>query len=255
LNTQVFVAKYVADPARWEPRNVGVIVMLDGRPSCRFLGEKAGGEIDGRSIRHAVGAPVDVYREWVRYWRRSVLVEGRDPGSLETPSEATFFVQKAGEAWVSEGAKREIDDLVSEYFRRLVSDEEPPGVAELKVAVERLLADTGVAALAHFKRDVVVESSGRFGQHRERFRFAYGYNNGHRLVGHRVPLGIESLVHDALYRYLNLPEEVHAVSFVHGWAGERKVSAAAANLAEASTVVDVAATGAASEMGRLFGSG
>jgi hypothetical protein len=254
LTTEVFVAKYVPDPARWEPRNVGVILMVNGSPACRFIGEKAGGKIDGRSIRHTVGAPVEVYREWVRYWRRLILTEGRDPGTLEGPPEATFFVQKSGEAWFDAGTKRAIDDLVAEYFHRLVSDEEPPGVAELKVEVERLLTDSGVAASPHFKRDVVVESSGRFAQHRERFRFPYGYENGQRLVAQRVPLGIEALVHDALYRYLNLPDDVHAVSFVHGWAGGTKVSAAAANLAERSTVVDVEATGAASELGRLFNS-
>ncbi|MBF6605930.1 MAG: hypothetical protein IVW53_10155 [Chloroflexi bacterium] len=250
MTTEIYLAKYVPDPARWEPRNIGVIVRADGSVGCRFLGEKTSGAIDGRSIRHSVGAPVDVYREWVRFWRRSIVEERQDPASLRARPEATFFVQAAGEVWLDDRPDASIEGLVGEYFRRLVADEEPPGALELKVEVERLLAETGMLARAGFKRDVVIESSGNVARHRERLRFPYAFENGHRLVGHRVPLGIETLVHDALYRYLNLPQDVRAISFVHGF-DEVVGSPAAANLAALSTVIDVATPAAAAELDRL----
>lgn len=250
MTNEIFLAKYVPDPARWEPRNVGVIVRADDAVRCRFLGEKTDGVIDGRSIRHSVGAPAGVYREWVRFWRRSIVDEGRDPVSLQARPEATFFVQAAGEVWLDARPDTSIDELVGEYFRRLVADEEPPGAVELKAEVERLLTETGVSARPEFKRDVVIESSGRYASHRERFRFPYAFENSHRLVGHRVPLGIDTLMHDALYRYLNLPQDIRAISFVHGF-DEVGGSPAAANLATFSTIIDVATPAAAAELESL----
>jgi hypothetical protein len=251
MTTQIYLAKYVPDPARWEPRNVGVIVLADDSVRCRFLGEKTSGVIDGRSIRHSVGAPAGVYREWVRFWRRTIIDERRDPASLQARPEATFFVQPAGEVWVEARPDAPIDDLVGEYFHRLVADEEPPGAVELKVEVERLLTETGMSSRPEFKRDVVIESSGRLARHRERFRFPYSFENSHRLVGHRVPLGIDTLMHDALYRYLNLPHDVRAISFVHGF-DEVAGSPAAANLATLSTIIDVATPVAGAELESLI---
>jgi hypothetical protein len=250
MTTQIYVAKYVPDPARWEPRNVGVIVSTDGAVACRFVGERAPGVIDGRSIRHSVGAPADVYREWVRFWRRSIVEERLDPESLETAPGSSFFVRAAGEVWLEERPGRPIDDLLTDYFRRLVQDEEPPGVAALKAEVETLLSQTGIAHRPEFRRDVVIQSSGTPSLHREQFHFPYSFENGVRRVGQRVPLGIEALVHDALYRYINLPSDVTAVSFVHGL-DEVSQSPAIANLVGLSAVIDVGAPDAAQKLQNL----
>jgi hypothetical protein len=58
-------------------------------------------------------------------------------------------------------------------------------------------------------------------------------------------------MHDALYRYLNLPQDVRAISFVHGF-DEVAGSPAAANLATLSTIIDVATPAAGAELESLI---
>jgi hypothetical protein len=248
MTTRVYVAKYVPDPARWEPRNVGVIVVDGTERAARFLAEEPTGKIEGRQVRYAVGAPAEVYREWVHYWRRVVIREGTDPAELSTSDASTFFVHEAGEI-LADTEPRPIDVMVSDYFKRLVAHEDRQEV-ELKEAVEQLLRATKLDET--LQRDV--EVSGRPANTRERperFRFEYGRRNGHLIVGHRVPLQMDAFVHDALYRYGRLPSDVVPVSFVQGFDREGD-KPAVRNLEVWSTVVDVLSADAPAEVERAF---
>lgn len=57
------IAKVLPDHARFEPRNVGVILCRDGECIARFLGEGPNGEIDA-AVREALGIGHD-YDTWV----------------------------------------------------------------------------------------------------------------------------------------------------------------------------------------------
>ena len=68
-----FLAKYVPDLTRMEPRNVGVIVWTPEGVDARFLAETPDrpGEVDGRSIPSFV-TNAQAYKQWVAYWRKEL---------------------------------------------------------------------------------------------------------------------------------------------------------------------------------------
>lgn len=250
MTARIFLAKYVPDAARWEPRNVGVIVDVDGVRKARFLAEDAGGNIDGYRARWAVGAPIEVYREWVRFWRREIVERGEDPLSPDDRGPQTFFVDQAGQV-LAESEPRTVDLMVDEYFGRLVH-QEAQGEVELREAVESLIAATEIERRSAFKRDVTVEAEkARGAEVAERFRFPYAVQNGHLIVGHRIPLQIDAFVHDALFRFSRLPTGVEAVSFVNGFHREAH-KPPVKNLEVYSRVVDVSEPTAASDLERAF---
>jgi hypothetical protein len=251
MTTKVYVAKYVADPARWEPRNVGVLVDQGDKRAARFLGEDPSGKVDGNKVRHAVGAPADVYRSWIKHWRKALVDGDGDPDRADQRRDIdTFFIQQAGEVLV-EAASRSLDQVVEAYFRRLVHQEDPRDL-ELRAAVEKVLSLAALTDKLDFERDVEVKAEpGKTNEIQETFRFDYGRRNGHLIVGQRVPLQIDAFVHDALYRYGRLPGDVRPVSFVQGFENEAK-KPAVRNLEVWSTVVDVSAPDAAEDVVRAF---
>jgi len=244
--TKIYVAKYVPDPARWEPRNIGVVVAGKDRTVARFIGEKAAGGIDGHRVRHDVGAPAQIYREWVEYWQR-MISEGADLANLATREGADFMLVEAGDVWLERG--RSLKDQLADYFSRLVQPDAEPGEAELRRQVEEVLAVSDFGPEVQLKRDVVVPGKNVKGK--EPVKFAYGFQNGHLIVGHRVALGIETLVHDALYRYIAVGDQVPKVTFVQATPGDSK--AHLATLREYSTVIDVSSPDAAGDLQAAIG--
>src|SRR5947208_424234 len=66
---QLAVVRYVPDPIRDEPRNVGVIAWRRGEVAARFVGEDAAGDMDRRHISRRIVPDAQTYVEWVGYWR------------------------------------------------------------------------------------------------------------------------------------------------------------------------------------------
>lgn len=236
MSTQIILAKFVPDPARWEPRNIGIVVLSGQEIRVRFLCEKDDGSINGRQVRYSVGAPTETYKEWVRYWRRVLVSEGRDPLDLPRVEGSSFFLAKAGEIWAGVQDTATVDDLLSEYFARLVQPtEEGPATEHLKVRADRVIIDAGIADQPAFQRDIELPSHDL--TRKESYRFPYSYRNGHLVVGRPVPL-VEMNVHDALWHYQHIDSTIRKVSFVQGL-GETEDSAAVGLLEEMSTVIDV----------------
>ena len=240
--TKIYLAKYVPDQARWEPRNVGVIITNGDRAVARFIGEKVGGGVDGRRVRHAIGAPAPIYREWVQFWRR-MITEHADFDNLPARPGADFFLTEAGEVWAA-APDRPISAQLTDFYGRLVQREAEPGEAELRQQVEDVITGSHLAARVEIRRDVVVAGTEVEGN--EQVKFAYGFQNGHMVYGHRVPLGIETLVHDALYRYIAVGKRVPKVSFVRVGAGESRSHLT--SLRAYSTVIDVGKSDAADRL-------
>lgn len=67
MTARYWIAQYIEDVFRNEPKNVGVFVETKGQIAARFIGEDESGTIDGRRLRSF--AFPDVYRQWVEYWR------------------------------------------------------------------------------------------------------------------------------------------------------------------------------------------
>lgn len=66
--SRYFVAKYIPDLIRQEPRNIGVVLWTPSGVLARFIGEDDDGRLDSRRVPEWLG-DATVYREWVAFWR------------------------------------------------------------------------------------------------------------------------------------------------------------------------------------------
>jgi hypothetical protein len=89
-----WIAKYVDDPFRDEPRNVGVIIEHNGVFAARFFGEREDGVFDARRIRSKFLYP-NVYSQWRDFWRQKI--REKDLSAILKGSTANFFVREGGE--------------------------------------------------------------------------------------------------------------------------------------------------------------
>ena len=133
MTAEYWIVQHVADLFRNEPRNVGVVVRLNGQNFARFFGEDADQRLDRRRIK-ALPYP-DVYRQWVQYWRSNL-------GNIETLIRNTkdhYRVNAGG--MLSDLNSQDVYSAADHLYSVLVSD---GGIAEALTAREEIEAP-GVA--------------------------------------------------------------------------------------------------------------
>jgi hypothetical protein len=245
MAAKIYVAKYIKDPRRWEPLNIGVFVVDEHGLAGRFIGEKDDGSVDKRSVRHLVES-TEVYEQWVKYWRR-MLADGAIGEILKTTA-PQYWIAESGEVWMGEETP---ENLVKRYFAELVvrdGPEDDPAAFRLRTSVEKLLVETGVAQSPAFTRDGRFESQDL--DPPEEFQFQYALQDSRIVVGQRVPLASEPFVHDALWKFSHLKEDIERVAFV--FAEDDDVVPHRRHLARFSTVVDVARPSAGEVVREVF---
>lgn len=92
MKAQYWIAQYIDDLFRNEPRNIGIIARVGDQIAAQFVGESESGEIDGRKLK--LFKYPEVYREWLQYWRRMI-----NRGSLDKlfrESKSNFRVNEGG---------------------------------------------------------------------------------------------------------------------------------------------------------------
>lgn len=131
------VAKYVPDPLRMEPRNIGVVVWSDGQIAARFLGENGSEASRIRVPSRLRVSDRRLYEQWIRYWRQQMSMPSlsRGPDGMaagrETPEflEALASKSQLGYMLVDGGIVRkeigphELKEVVSDLFEVLVMEE------------------------------------------------------------------------------------------------------------------------------------
>jgi hypothetical protein len=125
------VCKYVPDPRRQEPRNVGVVLLHPTEGvQARFLGEDLPGEIDGRKVAGVV-RDTKGYDQWVTYWRYCTqainLDDPSDPKILEqvrtsllSSSRNNYTVVEGGEVMISGAEDKDPSALLSYVYNEIV---------------------------------------------------------------------------------------------------------------------------------------
>jgi hypothetical protein len=129
MTVAYWIAKYVEDPFRNEPRNVGVIVRSGDTAVARFVGERETGTIDRRLLGQRFQYP-EIYLQWVTYWRNRI-----ETGTLEDAVKAAssnYYLVYGGE--VTDTASDSVDTVCAFLYTLLVSDE--PIMAAFEVAAE-----------------------------------------------------------------------------------------------------------------------
>jgi len=129
-----FLAKFVPDLLRMEPKNIGVVVWLDGQVGARFLGEDQPPTGTTRPPRRLRVATPAVYDQWIRYWRHQLqqpFVTRNTDGFTAARESADFLDVLASKSkpacmLVNGGVVREeisanrLDSVVQDLFETLV---------------------------------------------------------------------------------------------------------------------------------------
>lgn len=153
---KMLVAKYVPDLHRMEPRNIGIIVWMEGHVKTRFLGVSD----DGRVLRVPTVAKDDshAYREWIAAWtmmaarssiddpstgREAVRTDPQFVDILVTKSKPQFMLTD-GVEYFGKVRVRELKEFTDEMFVQLVERETPlekeQAASDLKRACQKAIA-------------------------------------------------------------------------------------------------------------------
>ncbi len=121
MSAKYWIAQYIADVFRKEPRNIGVIVQLAEDTTSRFFGVSGEGKIDGRKTQ-GFKYP-DVYRQWVQFWQSELKTSG--PDRCMEANASHYRIISGGS--VDDIDASSIDEVANYLFAVLVS---PGGLIE-----------------------------------------------------------------------------------------------------------------------------
>jgi len=182
------VAKFVSDPARMEPRNIGVIVWAAGGLACRF-----GSPSEMRFVDDAA-----IYQRWVNYWTaccQKKEMPGADGTTVPRRSAeilATIRATQDGNYLLHEGGyflesipAGERQDAADYLYSRLVVDpRRAHDISEerdtLKDRCDAVLQSSGITEREDFTPNCPIQLTVE-GINQE-FRFDYALNNGKPLA-------------------------------------------------------------------------
>lgn len=201
MNTRFIIAKFIPDVFRNEPKNIGVIVWSPQGVAARFFGERAPGDIDGRSVRHGC-ADTGAYKQWITYWRECLNQEIIEPVRGGTPVARTskefldvlcgesvgqFFLEDGGEA--ATAAADSLQICVDDLYRRIVDDEPIEYVApkddSLQDVADSILSLTHIREAKGFIPDFVPPTL-------EQCKFSFGFQNGKLSLFQKVSFPLQA---------------------------------------------------------------
>lgn len=217
-----YIAKYIPDLRRGEPRNIGIVLWTADRTIARFLAEEpdSPGKVDGRSLQGFIGS-TSAYKQWVAFWQSEIAKDEVVPtGSTERVAKGCAqFVEalasfSKGNFFLAEGGflldplePDEMETALTHLFQTLVvqSAEEPrdPSLDEI---CERLINEAGLPGNPYFKSAYPVNVTLAPGVE-ERLEFSHAYGNGSpKRLYQRVPLSKQRTprrksVHDTAWMF------------------------------------------------------
>lgn len=117
MRTTYWIAKYIEDPLRNEPRNVGVIVQHNSVFAARFIGERDDGVFDARKLGSKFSHP-NVYIQWRQYWRTQIDAE--NIAIALRSSTGNYFIVDGGE--IMDAGEDPAEDVCQFLYNLLVGD-------------------------------------------------------------------------------------------------------------------------------------
>lgn len=205
------VAKYIPDPLRMEPRNVGVVLLAGGSVSPRFSRPEEIDFIDD----------LERYSDWVNYWqelceRLSVRPVEDVIAELTNEKQAAFRFYKAGYIDAPVKAK-EVHEALDYLFETLVSSEPVTGASQVDGSTfaqkcEAVLKDAGLINDPSFLSDRMITLSAAGIE--QDFKFDYVLDSGE----------VEALMQRV--RLQNQPSTTNAAFLFEHATGTKQVSRA-----------------------------
>lgn len=210
MTTRILLAKYVPDRRRWEPRNIGVIVVTESANVARFVGERGPDDVDRRQLRFV--GDTEAYTEWVAHWRRC-MVDGEEAlREAVAEKSAPYLLLEAAEIVASQFPMT-ADQILEQYYDQLVDEPAAQSESRLKVLSEALLQRAQVRELPYFREPFEIKSKTLDPPQPNAFH--YGWANGRVVVAHRVTLLADNNVNNVLWRFEHLGNEVDKIALVY----------------------------------------
>jgi hypothetical protein len=205
------VAKWVPDPERNEPINIGVMLWADGQVHYRFRAQTDEETVDGRrfGLVHGQRPDTDLYKRWFEFWTHAAgRGRGLDHLARRRGGDA-FFLEPAGAA-LAPLAEAEAGAMLDDLYRRLVEDgpAEDQSARSFKAQVNDLLGTAGLLGSPNFHRKYSIELTNH-----SRRTFPYAWVNGHRTVGYLLGDPTPAAIDVALFRLSHTPRDVGTVVF------------------------------------------
>ncbi|HKO53340.1 MAG TPA: hypothetical protein VJV79_36780 [Polyangiaceae bacterium] len=177
MNAHWYIAKYMPDLRRREPRNVGLVLFAQGQVLTRFQGQdpERDDEVDRRKVRFA--ASTMNYKSWVRYWtiRASECATRPDEFPIKRGGD-NYFLDEGGRVVVSD---RSIETLFEELYTAIVAVPQVERIVEQSVRpptlVEQIVQELSPSLV--IETDFVV----RVGRDRLAFDFAVKQATNHHV--------------------------------------------------------------------------
>lgn len=212
-----YLVKYMQDPFRAEPRNIGVVVVGEDEAGARFIGE-VDGRFDGRKVKGVVSS-AEVLRSWINYLRTH-LQKGtfeKVLTSLSRRSLDNYVIEPRG-TLLEIGTPEDLIHAVDTLFVELVSVPMSSNGAALEEKVDRILFRQLKPPKGHeIEKDVSYQIPLKDGGRRE-VHFDYRYTNGNVTLLDKVSLlgperAVEQRINDLLFRIEHVYSEA-AASFI-----------------------------------------
>lgn len=118
IKARYWLIKYIEDPLRNEPRNVGIIVKIDNNKYIKFLGENEDLSIDDSLLPKKLNKNVDNYKQWIAYYR-DISLEELEKISDDISMRTSFILEGPGNRYEYESITDE--QMVNDLFDKLVS--------------------------------------------------------------------------------------------------------------------------------------
>ncbi|MBL7261366.1 hypothetical protein [Paractinoplanes lichenicola] len=193
MTIEWMLAKYIPDVQRNEPVNVGVVLRYNDETLCKFVGENAAGNIDGRKTGTRFASP-EAYKLWVKHWRSAI----RNAPSFQKLSESrrggdNYYLEPGGQFMIG-NPEAGPNALLAELFELLVDkdDAAAPDVLQLS---ERAIRTLPMAKEIQRDSDILVHHAGG----EDELRFHYRYDNGRPHLMQRVNLSPDARTWDRVH--------------------------------------------------------
>lgn len=161
---EILIAKYIADPKRMEPRNLGVILLVDDEGYSKFIGENESGVIDTKP-RFIFRKNFPVYQDWVEYWNSKInspKFSGKLREELTRSRSENYAIVDAGNVMNKIGSPElTLNDLFEQlvHANSIVDDREQQPSNILKRNADQFFETTKVSSHPNFHEKFTIRES------------------------------------------------------------------------------------------------
>lgn len=220
MGAEWLVVKFVADLRRDEPRNVGLMLDVDGQRRARFAAEGEDGRPDGRRVRWTDS---DNWARWVQYWR-GTWIEDRYPveDMLIGEQSNNFRVVRGGRLLAGD-AVEDVDEFFDEIWSVVGPKDQAsqkPRKSEFHSKVRTLFSRAELLQSPYLHEGRTIPLREGYGDQ----QFPWHWSNGTNMVAQELPALRQTAINDATFKASLLPPTFGNITFVPESADDTKLN-------------------------------